>query len=800
MVRPAVSKKVLVAGGAALACGLLAWLLASLRPTLATAAAPTEPGSSAAAPTVAPGPPATAPAAPEAVATLVDRRALGTHVTTGALRVSVFAVSGDQRLPLDGVPIEVWPAKGDPASPADDRVQRRSDARGEVTLPELAVGTWNARVAGMTDGPSTAAEVAASAETGLELVLTASWIAHGRVVDADGAPVGGADLWVQTGNGAGRAEAFDIDELEVRHAGVSDRNGRFVVPFVAREQVIAATHPQHAASRSRFVGNGRAEPRLVLGRAPATLTVTVRDAEGATLAGAVVRLGATHHDTRRTVDGALVLPRVARLARTDAAGVCVFEGLAPVLHHLRAVAWPHAPTAQTVTLAPFARAEVALVLGDGITVTGSVRDAAGAPVRARVCSRATPDARSHWSQCDTGADGSFELPYQPRRSLFVVALARGSVVAQREIVDPPPGVVRCDLVTEGHRTLRGRVVSAAGAALAGWRVTATDAEGTAHPERSGSDGSFAILAAPSSTWTCTAAPPDGAPTPAVTVTGNGTEPLELRVPEELLPSAALRGRLLDADGMPVAGRFVRLALGGGDGTHRQSTAADGTFAFERLVAGTWRLAHSRGGYWIDLRDVELAPSQDLAFGDVVLPATAKLHAVLVHDDGRPWQADMPGIGLRRDDGSDAEVVQAPVAGGLDVTAAPGSYRLVVFATDLVAPTLAVRLVAGETTTVRVPLTLGRTCTLTFDAGATDKARADAPLEVTVRAANGEAVLRQPARRRNPRGGGSWMLHVTLPLGRYEVEARDDRGLAFRGALEAVADVDAATEIAIPRQQ
>lgn len=804
-----VLKKLLAALAVAVGCGLLWWAFTDHAPP------PLPRDGAAAAATPAVGSTASPSAVPRVAEPSLEREAQPSRDATGALRVRALGELGDERLPMPGVLVDVW-AGADTLPPfGDELLRRRTDAAGEVSLPVLAVGTWQVQLPGVRDASSRTADVVADAETTIEVVQAAKYVANGIVVDADGVPVAGAELWVSRGTYLGRYSLPEPGELESRCAAISAEDGTFRIAVLANEQRVAASHPGHGESMARYFVNGEHDIRLVLGRASAELTVTVRDAAGAPVTDALVRLDPPGQNARRSADGNLLAPRVPRLARTDATGSCTFAGLAPGEQRVIANAYPRNPAWQTVTVAAFARADVVLALEPGVTVVGTVRTAAGAPARVQMCSRSTPDLNGHWSQCDVREDGSYLLQYQPQRSFFVVAIA-GGVVASREIVDPPPGVVRCDFVLDDLQVLRGRVVTDDGRALAGWNVTVLE-QRRASELVSGADGAFAVTQ-PKGTKCTLRAAPSGSTVPLVELADVAAPgPVELRVPTASMPSARVRGRLVAADGMPVAGRSValvvadeveiaqrpvRMQVGDRRAKRTVDTAADGTFAFADLPASRYALGYWRGGYTVPLRlDLDFAIAQHVELGDLVLPAMATALVEFVHADGRPWTADAAGIDLRRDDGEEVIVEHAHAERGMRLTVEPGTYRLSVRATDLIAPPTAVKLTAGAETKLRVPLTIGRTLRLTFNTDGAGHPAMNAPLHVVVRPGPAEPVVDQDAQQAwDLRAFFYWTVRTTLPFGHYDVEANGGDGLRYRGSFEVSADVEAATDIDVPRQR
>ncbi|MGE3354814.1 MAG: carboxypeptidase regulatory-like domain-containing protein, partial [Planctomycetota bacterium] len=790
-----VTNKLLCALAVLLCCGLL-WQ------TLGTPADPTPPIAA----TAGGGGPADAARAAEATRArdaAVRHAADAPRVaTTGTLVIRTLASTAEgHELPLPGTQIVVWRG-GDPLQPFDDGAAHFvADDDGLVQLTDLAPGRWHVSMpVEHTDGRP--AQVESGAVTEVRLVRPAVQVLRGQVVDADGAPVAGADLWLMRGTAMGRYSLPEPAELVSRRAGRSGADGRFAIATAdPRESRVAASCSGHADSRARFVNGRGADVRLVLGRVAAGIDGVVRDATGAPVAGAVVTVTPSEQDSRRDADGTLLAGRVPRHRRTDADGRFRFEGLAPGRARVGASAWPHCPDGVEVELRAGEDAAVALDLPAGVGVRGSVRTAAGAPMLAMVESRRSRDEDGHWSQCGTRPDGSFWLPYQPQQTFTVVALVAGRVAASREFVDPPAGPLVCDLVVDAL-LLRGRVVDPTGRGLDDWRVTAVAADGGATTAETNADGSFRLRPPAGTLRTVAAAPPEAPDAPAIAIDGIGVGgPLELVVPAHRLPSGTIRGRVVRGDGAPFDARTLTLTHRDSDHHRTARTDANGDFAFAGLSGGTFALTCRVGGYEQPLgAPVPLDAGRAHDCGTIALPATGALVAELVHADGRPWRGDPPGLRLWDAAGLEVACEHTFAAGDLRVRAVPGAYRVTVNATDLLAPDLTVTLAAGTETALRVPLTIGRTRTLTFNGDGQDHPERDTPLQVTVRATDGTvaAECTVTALRADLRGFRYWGMRQVFAFGRYDVEATRDGMVRYRGAFECGPDLDAPSTVDIPR--
>lgn len=469
-------------------------------------------------------------------------------------------------------------------------------------------------------------------------------------------------------------------------------------------------------------------------------------------------------------------------------------------------------------------ADLRLVLGDGpAALQVTVQAADGAPAQGAVVRLEPLTANSR-----RAADGTLLAPRSPRLAhtdelgiatflglapgpMRVVASAWPSVPAHREIVLQPLARAELSLALGEGVAVVGHVRDSDGRPVrvqVGSRA-APDANGHWCQCDTREDGSFRLFHQPRRTFWIVAKARGG----KVVATAQIVDPPAGTVVQDLvveaLPqppaataapaphTASLRGRLLAADGMPVAGRRLSAAIRTGGDERSLRTSADGTFAVENLAPGAWTLSHWRGGSPIELRTLELADTQALDLGNVVLPAEASLRLELVHADGTTWLAEPPGIELLRADGKAAVVEQSRSDGGIRVVADPGLYRVALRATDLLCDPMPVTLVAGESVALRLPLQIGRTCRLRFRHGETTPP-APKGLAVVVRDRHGAVVAQQEGVWRGTLTGASELLvTTTLPFGSYEVEGSDELGPRYRMAFALGADPEAPTEFDVP---
>lgn len=102
----------------------------------------------------------------------------------------------------------------------------------------------------------------------------------------------------------------------------------------------------------------------------------------------------------------------------------------------------------------------------------------------------------------------------------------------------------------------------------------------------------------------------------------GPEPIQVEIPERQLPTAGLRGRLVDAQGAPVAGTVLRL-IGQtqtfGPCEAEVTSSEDGTFVADALVPASWRIHLGTRDGTILSSAKGLLPAETRDLGDVRMP-------------------------------------------------------------------------------------------------------------------------------------------------------------------------------------
>lgn len=721
-----------------------------------------------------------------------------------ALRVRVASRVGDEVLPMGGAVVAIWAGDSELVPFIGEALRLRTDARGEIALGEVAAGTWHAQVLADPAGRSHAVAARSGDEALLAIELPAQRIVRGIVVDSDGVPVADAEVWVYRGTSMGRYSMPEPGDIGARCAAQSGPDGRFTAAITAREGTLGASRDGYGESYGRSPG-GEDELRLVLGRTFASVAGVVRDADAAPVAGALVMLRPAGQDRRRTADGLLLEPRVERHAYTDREGRYRFAGTAPGNVRVWATAWPRNPAWTETELVAFQDATIDLQLKRGVGVVGTVRHADGSPARAHLYSTPERDLNGHYCECETREDGSFELYYQPHRSFFVVLGHHRAPVQVREFASPEPGVLRCDFVLGDKVGLRGRVVDDRGEPLAGWNVLASSHDGFRAWQRTDTGGNFLIGVPIDRSGRLVAYPFGGSEqAPAVQVDGvvPGGEAIELCVPAAAMPRAGVHGRLVNPRGAPIADiglTVVEATPRDGEPERSTRTGTDGRFAFDAMVAGSYRLQLVGEDEGRQVAKLDLATAQVLDLGDLALEPAAVLQVGFTRADGSVWRGDLPWLALTDATGGRSWYRHERIAGGIRLRTAGGRYRIEVRGDDLLAEPQTVDIAAGERRELKFTVGIGRSRKLVFNGDGQNKPAYGTPLQVVVCDDAGKELERREVTTLYPdlRGFRYWYFDRTWPFGRYRVEAHTDTGLRYRGEFAVGDDLDEPTRVDVP---
>lgn len=282
----------------------------------------------------------------------------------------------------------------------------------------------------------------------------------------------------------------------------------------------------------------------------------------------------------------------------------------------------------------------ALTLSGRVTLAPSGEPVAGAEVRVRVGVVVGPGSPVH--RTVTGEDGSYEIDDLPREHLDLRVYPPGRALAVARI-DPPADASRIvrDVAIEPGAALHGRVTDGrSGEPIANASVAASWFQPT-HAASTDAEGRYELAGVE----------PDSDPVFVVRAPGYGCWSFEVRkFPASgmeqdfwLLPSRRAHGRIVDAEGEPIAGASVLARLRpSADRVQRDEVRALSDFAgrFE-LVDLRADLPHSllvvaRGHATavVDFPDDE-GERDELDLGDVVMKPPASIAGRVIDLAGRP---------------------------------------------------------------------------------------------------------------------------------------------------------------------
>ncbi len=250
---------------------------------------------------------------------------------------------------------------------------------------------------------------------------------------------------------------------------------------------------------------------------------------------------------------------------------------------------------------------VRLAVRSGVAVTGRIDP----PVVAQVALSVTRDTWAdqmfdpnlYRARTESDASGRFSMSNVLSGSFVIAAMAADGRRGESRIsigAEDLSGVV---IELTPRRTVRGRVVDAAGAPLGGCHVRCSPMdipvarrlarERMTESDTTAVDGSFAIVGLDTSRYRISADYP-GPSTIARTIEVDLDESDQSDVEIVMeLPSSYLRGSIVDVDGAPAMGLFIWANQPNDDGTlvprgHAQ-TDRHGRFVIERVHAGTYVL-------------------------------------------------------------------------------------------------------------------------------------------------------------------------------------------------------------------
>ena len=542
----------------------------------------------------------------------------------GLAALHVLVRHAHDRTPVVGTWVHAKPADG---SLLGHR-EVLTDSAGAARFEHLTPGSY--RVNGSSFGLLQEVPLGAGELRTLELLATEVAFVTGHVVDADGRPVANARLWLSS-----RSSWSSGGEV-----GRSDANGAFRVglsglQFLGAEADghVPSLMQQFEAARGRTLEN----VELRLRGSAARLRGIVIDIHGKPVPGATVLVGPPGGGVTNSGNQNFVQPNPKRLL-TDPDGrftatelpagdvpMCVWAvGHGPQRHQL--VATAGRTESITVTLLP------------GAVVTGTVCDGAGRPVAKAVVRFG--DEFYSFPSCRTETDetGRFRLENLPAAPESVsLVVGDGEASARANLVLLAGSTTEWNPVLGIGKTIRGIVFGPGDLPLPGAKV------GVVHPNfqrvqrwfDAAADGTFELPQVGDEPCSVQVALGDSV---LCEVRRVAPETMDLRILLDArdLPTASLRGRVVDVDGKPVAGSVALSREGVLTSDSVQIDPTTGGYAFGPIPAGRYRIrtyTHVSGGLPPEV--VELQPAEERVLADVVVQPGGELDLAVTDVAGNP---------------------------------------------------------------------------------------------------------------------------------------------------------------------
>ncbi len=489
----------------------------------------------------------------------------GAALTTGAAAAGAIAMASWAKvaaavLVLVGGGAVWWTVADGPGAVRDEAVAFRPEDRRADTpsaAPQVAPrADRRASVPGATPAEPGVSEAGRDGRDPSKAAAASPRMVHGRVVDADAAPIQGATVRVGDGADAERS--------------ASDGTGEFAAPVPASSEddvVILVSAPGHATARmsASLAGDARrvAVGDVVLG-AGGSVAGVVTDEAGAPLGGAWVAwadpddrwpdaetfaFAASHGPltwirTTSAADGTFTLAGVPAGRQRIAAGA---DGRIAVLSG--AIEVRRATTSEGVRLAIAECAAADMI-------SGVVRADDGAPVAATLRLSYSSERYSGSTSESTDERGAFRFRAHPGAAYDVTAVALDKSWAPATVRGLRGGAAGVEIVLSRSANARVVVTAQGGAAVPRFRLSAIDAASGAVlvlPAEIGAADGTAEFAVPAGAYRLVV-DADGFALFEREMTGATTP---ARIDVALAPVPGISGRVL-RDGAPVRGARVAL--------------------------------------------------------------------------------------------------------------------------------------------------------------------------------------------------------------------------------------------------
>jgi protocatechuate 3,4-dioxygenase beta subunit len=320
---------------------------------------------------------------------------------------------------------------------------------------------------------------------------------------------------------------------------------------------------------------------------------------------------------------------------TDGDGQYAVDGVEPGREGVQAWAAGHAPAHAVIEIRT-AVTVCDLTLQAGASVHGQVRDAAGQPVREASVGPVFADGGFVVASSQTDAEGRYRLvDLYPGQQDLAASAATGRATT---IVELTAGATaEWNPVLQRVTGIRGRVLGPDDRPLGGITVSLGDDGGLPVGDRTTTDGSGAFALQPADEGPVCVRVGDWLQPPLKIARWiqPGTQDLVIRLAAADLPTARLRGRIVDANGAPLVATFTA-NRDRETAAHVAEAAADGRFELGPLPAGRYRgrvVTKAHGS--LPVADVLLEPDGQRDLGDLVLQLPGSAVVDVRDEQGQP---------------------------------------------------------------------------------------------------------------------------------------------------------------------
>lgn len=526
---------------------------------------------------------------------------------------------------------------------------------------------------------------------------------NGRVVDAAGQGVAGAEVWCTKNARSLFAAAL---------VATSGDDGAFDAPLhCVGGTFLFARRVGRSPSRVEFVtfreDTREVEVELAIGGEAGAIEGIVQTTAGVPVAGATVhaRGSVAALPPARSAEGrssgtdtAGPMPPV----RADAQGRFRIVDLPPGRASLAVVAEGFAGAMERGGIDAGGTTHITITLCAGARIAGTVRDTAGQPLSGV---RITASAVEPTGRATTSAsNGTFVLEHVSPGLARLSAghVERGQISEERTVIDGEQ--VEWNPVFGAGAAIEGVLRDHRGEPVAKTNVSAIGRGGDQRDSLTDAEGRFVVRFCRETSYRLEAAPlAMGRRFVLADDVSPGTS-VDLRLPELPAADAFVVGRALAPDGRPEA----NVSLHGEDATYRSwarvESGSDGRFRLGPLRPGDVKVTLASSTHPELQREVQLAAGQIVDLGDLQFAVAAEVDVQVRAPPGWVvaylWGPGFAGARQRVDSGC----VLLPPLG-------PGRYRLEIAGEFMPCEVCDLELAVGRPTVVRVDARAGMTRTL-----------------------------------------------------------------------------------------